>query len=239
MWATDVSPAALAVARANLAAVGPRPPPGCTWPRGCGTKRCPPALRGRLRVIVSNPPYVTEAEFAGLPAEVRDHEPTRRAGGRPDRPGEPRAPGGRRARLAGAGRGAGPGAGPRPGRRPCGRRPRRPATRPWPSTGTWPAGTGCWWPAEPGRMQRMIYPADPLGAEGREAAQKALASGLCRGHPDRHRLRAGRRPVRARAPPTGCSSWSNGPGTRTCPSSWPRCGRPSTSPPPCPTAPAG
>jgi tRNA threonylcarbamoyl adenosine modification protein (Sua5/YciO/YrdC/YwlC family) len=25
----------------------------------------------------------------------------------------------------------------------------------------------------------MIYPADPLGAEGREAAQKALASGLC------------------------------------------------------------
>jgi release factor glutamine methyltransferase len=27
-------------------------------------------------VIVSNPPYVTEAEFAALPAEVRDHEPT-------------------------------------------------------------------------------------------------------------------------------------------------------------------
>jgi release factor glutamine methyltransferase len=26
-------------------------------------------------VIVSNPPYVTEAEFAGLPPEVRDHEP--------------------------------------------------------------------------------------------------------------------------------------------------------------------
>ena len=25
----------------------------------------------------------------------------------------------------------------------------------------------------------MIYPADPLGAEGREAAQKALAAGLC------------------------------------------------------------
>ena len=26
-------------------------------------------------MIVSNPPYVAEAEFAGLPAEVRDHEP--------------------------------------------------------------------------------------------------------------------------------------------------------------------
>src|SRR5205823_9873221 len=32
-------------------------------------------LSGRLRVIVSNPPYGTEAEFAGLPPEVRDHEP--------------------------------------------------------------------------------------------------------------------------------------------------------------------
>jgi release factor glutamine methyltransferase len=35
----------------------------------------PGGLRGRLRVIASNPPYVTEAEFSGLPAEVRDHEP--------------------------------------------------------------------------------------------------------------------------------------------------------------------
>jgi len=26
-------------------------------------------------VIVSNPPYVTEAEFVDLPPEVRDHEP--------------------------------------------------------------------------------------------------------------------------------------------------------------------
>ena len=35
----------------------------------------PTGLRGRLRMIVSNPPYVTEAEFPGLPREVRDHEP--------------------------------------------------------------------------------------------------------------------------------------------------------------------
>lgn len=33
------------------------------------------ALRGRVDLVVSNPPYVTEAEWLGLPAEIRDHEP--------------------------------------------------------------------------------------------------------------------------------------------------------------------
>jgi release factor glutamine methyltransferase len=35
----------------------------------------PEDRRGRLRVIVSNPPYVAEAEWAALDREVRDHEP--------------------------------------------------------------------------------------------------------------------------------------------------------------------
>jgi release factor glutamine methyltransferase len=33
------------------------------------------ASRARFRLIVSNPPYVTEDAFAGLQREVRDHEP--------------------------------------------------------------------------------------------------------------------------------------------------------------------
>jgi release factor glutamine methyltransferase len=74
VWATDVSPAALAVARANLAAAGPAAS-RVRLAEGMWYEALPTGLRGRLRVIVSNPPYVTEAEFAGLPPEVRDHEP--------------------------------------------------------------------------------------------------------------------------------------------------------------------
>jgi release factor glutamine methyltransferase len=76
VWATDVSPSALAVARANLAAVGPSAASRVHFAEGMWYEALPARLRGRLRVIVSNPPYVTEAEFAALPAEVRDHEPT-------------------------------------------------------------------------------------------------------------------------------------------------------------------
>jgi release factor glutamine methyltransferase len=74
VWATDVSPAALAVARANLAAVGPAAS-RVHLVEGMWYEALPARVRGRLRVIVSNPPYVAEAEFAALPPEVRDHEP--------------------------------------------------------------------------------------------------------------------------------------------------------------------
>jgi len=74
VWATDVSPTALAVARENLAAVGPAAD-RVHLAEGMWYEALPAGSRGRLRVIVSNPPYVTEAEFAGLPPEVRDHEP--------------------------------------------------------------------------------------------------------------------------------------------------------------------
>lgn len=76
VWATDRSAAALAVARANLSAVGPSVASRMHFAEGMWYEALPGGLRGRLWVIVSNPPYVTEAEFAGLPAEVRDHEPT-------------------------------------------------------------------------------------------------------------------------------------------------------------------
>lgn len=74
VWATDASPAALAVAQANLAAVGPAAS-RVHLAEGMWYEALPGGSKGRLRVIVSNPPYVTEAEFAGLPPEVRDHEP--------------------------------------------------------------------------------------------------------------------------------------------------------------------
>jgi release factor glutamine methyltransferase len=76
VWATDRSAAALDVARANLAAALPSAASRVQFAEGMWYEALPAGLRGRLRVIVSNPPYVAEAEFCGLPAEVRDHEPT-------------------------------------------------------------------------------------------------------------------------------------------------------------------
>ena len=75
VWATDVSPAALEVARANLAVLPPEAASRVHVAEGMWYEALPAGLRGRLTVIVSNPPYVTEAEFSGLPTEVRDHEP--------------------------------------------------------------------------------------------------------------------------------------------------------------------
>jgi release factor glutamine methyltransferase len=75
VWATDRSPDALAVARANLTVLGPSAASRVHFAEGMWYEALPGGVRGRLRVIVSNPPYVSEAEFAALPAEVRDHEP--------------------------------------------------------------------------------------------------------------------------------------------------------------------
>jgi len=74
VWATDSSPEALAVASANLVGIGM----AATRVRlaaGMWYEALPQELRGRLRVIVSNPPYVADAEYDTLPTEVRDHEP--------------------------------------------------------------------------------------------------------------------------------------------------------------------
>jgi release factor glutamine methyltransferase len=72
VWATDASPDALEVARANVA--------GCAATRvriarGSWFDALPVDLRGRLELIVSNPPYVAEHELATLPAEVAGYEP--------------------------------------------------------------------------------------------------------------------------------------------------------------------
>jgi release factor glutamine methyltransferase len=74
VWATDADADALAVASANLAGAGLMAT-RVRLTQGLWYEALPDALRGRLVVIVSNPPYVAQAEYAALPAEVREHEP--------------------------------------------------------------------------------------------------------------------------------------------------------------------
>lgn len=89
--ATDVSPDALDVARANRRRVLESAQARSQVPaadRGCpGTAvpvvlRCgwwwdavDPALRGNVDLAVANPPYIAAAEWMGLQPQVRDHEP--------------------------------------------------------------------------------------------------------------------------------------------------------------------
>jgi release factor glutamine methyltransferase len=65
--ATDISDAALAVARANATHLGAR----VTFHEASGTG----AFSGPIDLLVSNPPYIPMDQYAGLQAEVRDHEP--------------------------------------------------------------------------------------------------------------------------------------------------------------------
>ena len=74
VWATDLSPGALRVARANAGGLGRRGA-NVTTLEGSWFEPLPRGLLGQLDVVVSNPPYIGEDERAGLPAEVRDWEP--------------------------------------------------------------------------------------------------------------------------------------------------------------------
>jgi release factor glutamine methyltransferase len=79
IWATDTSAGALRVAAANLevcvaaadadAAAGALPPVALV--QGSWLAPLPPRLQGRVDLVVSNPPYVTEEEWAVLAPEVR------------------------------------------------------------------------------------------------------------------------------------------------------------------------
>jgi release factor glutamine methyltransferase len=78
IWGTDVSGDALQLAQANLSALTTSRPDLETRVRlrqGPWFEALPPDLAGRLGLVVSNPPYVSAAEWSGLDAEVRDHEP--------------------------------------------------------------------------------------------------------------------------------------------------------------------
>lgn len=68
LHATDLDPAAVAVARRNL---GPR---GGTVTEGDLFAALPHALLGRIDVLAVNAPYVPTAAIAMMPPEARDHE---------------------------------------------------------------------------------------------------------------------------------------------------------------------
>jgi release factor glutamine methyltransferase len=70
VWATDSSPDALAVARANLAGTG-LPSTRVRLSTGSWFEALPEDLRGHLRLVVSNPPYVAEWELDALPPDLR------------------------------------------------------------------------------------------------------------------------------------------------------------------------
>ena len=74
VWATDVSADALAVARANLAGAGSTAT-RVRLAQGSWFEALPDEIRGEVRVIVSNPPYVAISEVDDLPPEVARHEP--------------------------------------------------------------------------------------------------------------------------------------------------------------------
>jgi len=81
VWATDASPAALEVARANLAGLGRRGA-NVRVAEGDWFEALPPELRGRLDLVISNPPYVADDEE--LPPEVEAWEPATALRGGPD-----------------------------------------------------------------------------------------------------------------------------------------------------------
>ena len=78
--AVDVAPGALATARRNAAAHGVAE--RIVFLEGDLFAPLPPAAS--FDAIVSNPPYIAPGEFAGLAAEVRDHEPRVALDGGPD-----------------------------------------------------------------------------------------------------------------------------------------------------------
>jgi len=67
---TDVSKAALEVARANAA--------HCKFERRCRFVACDIAsgVQGPFDLVISNPPYIAHDEIASLAPEVRDYDPT-------------------------------------------------------------------------------------------------------------------------------------------------------------------
>ncbi|GIF70887.1 putative protein N(5)-glutamine methyltransferase [Asanoa siamensis] len=78
VYAADIEPAAVAVAKRNLAPYGGRVYPGDLF------APLPGELRGRVDVLVANVPYVPSGAVELLPPEAREHEPLRALDGGAD-----------------------------------------------------------------------------------------------------------------------------------------------------------
>lgn len=75
VWATDSSPAAVAVARANLSGLAGFAATRVRIAEGDWWQALPDDLRRRVDMVVSNPPYISTAEMAALDRAVLDWEP--------------------------------------------------------------------------------------------------------------------------------------------------------------------
>lgn len=77
VWATDIDPDSLGLAIKNAAKVAEAHPDSApvTFVEGRWFEALPEELKGRIGLIVSNPPYISESEFLDLDPMVRDYEP--------------------------------------------------------------------------------------------------------------------------------------------------------------------
>ncbi len=80
MTGADVSPEAIAVARENAERLG------AVWGVNFVVSDLDVALdeSARFDLVTANPPYIPSADIAGLPADVKDHEPRLALDGGPD-----------------------------------------------------------------------------------------------------------------------------------------------------------
>jgi release factor glutamine methyltransferase len=75
VWATDASDGAVAVARSNIAGTGGMAATRVRVAAGSWYDALPPELAGRIDLVISNPPYLAQAELADLDPTVADWEP--------------------------------------------------------------------------------------------------------------------------------------------------------------------
>ena len=73
VFATDISEDALALAKESAARLSL----DIEFFHGDLFEALPKSIYGRIALLVSNPPYIEEKEWATLPADVHDHEPRR------------------------------------------------------------------------------------------------------------------------------------------------------------------
>jgi release factor glutamine methyltransferase len=75
VWATEISAPALEVAAANQAVLGGRPATRVRLALGGWWSALPDDLRGRVDLVVSNPPYIASSEMPELDSQVTGWEP--------------------------------------------------------------------------------------------------------------------------------------------------------------------